>query len=290
MSRSPIIASLALVGALAATASFAAEDGPLPFEAVPAEAASPFGGMAISPTRIILENGGPGQQVTLYNSGGAPVSYRIEGVDMGLDAKGDYAELDEGAEAPWSALAHIRYAPRQVTLQPGERQSVRIIARAPRDFPTGEYRSHLRFSSIPLVDKPAPDGTDSKTASDQRPTVSVSVALDYRITIPILLRVGRPAGGSVIESATPGTAADGSTQIAVSLRRTGQRSDFGSLRAFDPGGKQIGVVAGISILPPGDIRIVTMPVDAGARVAKIVYEEELPGRKAGQILAEYVLP
>lgn len=276
-----------MVIATLGTAPLAAQEGPLPFDSVPADAASPFGGMAITPTRVVLDNGGAGEQVTLYNNGNAPVTYRIDAVDLGLDAAGDYVALTEGAEAPWSALPFVRYSPRQVTLHPGQRQSVRIIARAPRDMAAGEYRGHLSFSTIPLVDKPISQTAKAHVAEQQ--TVSVSVALDYRITIPILLRTGRPEGGSAIEAATPEVTADGRTQLRISLRRTGQRSDYGTLRAYDSDGKEVGTVAGVSVLPPTDTRIVPMPIEQNARPVRLVYEEELPGRKAGQILAERVL-
>ena len=277
---------MALFHSAGALAQDPEDEGPLPFDAVPADAASPFGGMAITPTRIVLDAGGRGDAVTLYNSGGAPVTYRIDLVELGLNASGNYRELNEGEEASWSAAPYLRYSPRQVTLQPGERQSVRLISRAPRDLPRGELRSHLRFSSIPLVDEIGDDegvAVGATNEGDAR-TVSVSVGLDFRITIPVLLRNGQPEGGAQIVAAI--AAQDEDDTLLVTLSRTGDRSDYGVLKAFDPAGQEIAVLRGIAILPPARERVVKLSLAEGAVPARLVLYEELSGRQEGEVLAE----
>ncbi len=262
-------------------------DGPLPFDALPADAASPFGGMAISPTRVVLDAGGRGASVTLYNSGGAPVTYRIENTELALDEAGNYRSLEDGEDAPWAATPYLRYSPRQVTLQPGQRQSVKIVARAPRDLPPGEFRSHLSFSSIPLVqDAAEPD--DSATDGEAGDTVSVSVGMDYRITIPVLLRVGQPEGGSAILSAVP--AQGDARTLQVTIARTGQRGDYGVVRAFDRAGNQIGILRGIGILPPASTRIVNLPLQGDEAAVRVTYSQDDVGPDAGPLLTEYTLP
>ena len=265
-----------------------ADDGPLPFDALPADAASPFGGMAISPTRVVLDAGGRGASVTLYNSGGAPVTYRIDEVELGLDAQGNYRALAEGEEAPWAATPYLRYSPRQVTLEPGQRQSVRIIARAPRDLPPGELRSHLSISSIPLV-TPVEDKPAAPAEPGEERTVAVTVGLDYRITIPVLLRTGQPSGGTVIESAVPDPAAE-SPALMVTLARVGLRSDYGVLRAFDAAGAEIGLLRGVAVLPPGRTRTVRLPLQGDQPAMRLTYAEEDAGALKGAVLAEYAMP
>lgn len=287
---SKTLQALAAIAALLLAAPVLAQeegDGPLPFDALPADAASPFGGMAISPTRVVLDAGGRGASVTLYNSGGSAVTYRIEDVELALDEMGNYRSLEEGEEAPWAAMPYLRYSPRQVTLQPGQRQSVRIISRAPRDLPTGEFRSHLSFSSIPLV-QDAAETEDTATDDEAAGTVSVSVGLDFRITIPVLLRVGQPEGGSAILSAIPAEAGAGTLQ--VTLARTGQRGDYGVLRAFDSAGNQIGMLRGIGILPPATTRIVSLPLQDEQTAARVTFSQDDVGPDAGPVLAEYTLP
>lgn len=265
-----------------------AADGPLPFDALPADAASPFGGMAISPTRVVLDAGGRGASVTLYNSGGAPVTYRIDEVELGLDPDGNYRPLAEDEAAHWAATPYLRYSPRQLTLQPGQRQSVRIISRAPRDLPPGELRSHLSITSIPLVAS-ADETPEPASGKDGGRTVAVKVGLDYRITIPVLLRTGQPTGGSVIEAAEIDDST-GTPALRVTLARTGTRSDYGVLRAFDAAGEQIGLLRGVAVLPPGRTRVVRLPLSDTRPAVRLTYSEEDAGARKGALLADFTLP
>lgn len=266
----------------------AGADGPLPFDALPADAASPFGGMAISPTRVVLDAGGRGASVTLYNSGGAPVTYRIDEVELGLDEQGNYRQLADGEAAPWAATPYLRFSPRQVTLQPGQRQAVRIIARAPRDLPAGELRSHLSISSIPLV-TPVENTPEAPAEPGKDRTVAITVGLDYRITIPVLLRTGQPAGGTIIEAAVPDPNGE-SPALMVTLARTGQRSDYGVLRAFDAAGAEIGLLRGVAVLPPGRTRTVRLPLQGDRPAVRLTYAEEDAGALKGALLAEFTMP
>ncbi|KPF62437.1 molecular chaperone [Porphyrobacter sp. AAP60] len=280
-----VLAALPAAGQEAAPAG---EDGPLAFDAVPADAAAPFGGMAISPTRVVLEAGGRGASLTLYNSGSSPVTYRIDEAELALDEEGNYRALADGETAPWAATPYLRYSPRQVTLQPGQRQSVRVIARAPRDLPPGELRSHLSVSTIPLV-APADDDADKPEAQGDNRTVAVKVGLEYRITIPVLLRTGRPQGGSAIAAAVPDDK-DGTRSLEVTLARTGERSDYGAVRAFDADGMEIGLVRGVAVLPPGATRTVRLPLQGDRPAVRVTYAEEDVGGAKGALLAEYTLP
>lgn len=252
-----------------------ATEGPVPFEALPADAASPFGGMAISPTRVIIQPGQAGGQVTLYNSGAQPVSYRIDAVDLALDPQGGYRELAEGEGAPWSALPMVRYAPRQVTLRPGERQSVKIVSTAARDLPPREYRSHLRFSSIPTIAPVEPGKAEPEGISESR-SVTVSVGLDYRITIPLLLRTAGAEGGAAIAAARETRDGAGGRFVAVQLKRTGAYSDYGAIRVLDAGGAEIGVLRGVAVLPPLDSREFHVAVKSEVPAARVVYEVDGP--------------
>ncbi len=257
-------------------------DGPSKFDAVPAEAVSPFGGLSLTPTRLVLEPGKTLGQVTLYNSGGETVTYRVEDVELEAMPQGGYSALEDGAETPeWAASRYLRYAPRQVTLGAGERQVVKVISRAPRDLPAGEFRSHLRFSSIPTV---APvDETETSDDQTEDNTVEVKVGLEYRITIPVILRTGQGTSGTEIQSASleANPDSEGST-VKVTLAKTGNWADHGTLRALDASGEEVGLLRGVSVLPPLESRIVSIPVKSGASPVKVIFEKN---DKAGDVIA-----
>ncbi len=270
----------ASLGLLVATPAFGqandlAVEGPSRFDAVPTEAVSPFGGLSLTPTRLVLEPGDSRGEVTLYNSGGETVTYRVEDVELEALSQGGYAPLEEGADAPdWSASRYLRYAPRQVTLGPGERQVVRVISRAPRDLDAGEFRSHLRFSSIPTV---APvDELEDEATTEESTSVEVRVGLEYRITIPVILRTGEGAMGTEIQSARVEAQPDSDgTRVLVTLNRTGDWADHGVVRVYDAAGEEIGLLRGVSVLAPLQTRVVSVPVTVtGAVPARVVFETD----------------
>ena len=277
------------VAANAQTPDTLQPEGPVPFDAVPADAASPFGGVSISPTRVVLEGGQRSDQVTLYNSGNKPVTYRIETVDMVPLRQGGYAMPVEGAAQPdWSAAPLLRYAPRQVTLQGGERQVIKILSRARRDTAPAEYRTHMRFSTIPLVEDVSDADSAQSEATDSK-TVSVSVGLEYRITIPVILRVGELSNGTEIKAASVEVGESGTAEVAVTLARQGEASDYARIRLLDSNDVEIGLLKGVSVLPPLTERIVRVPVKvAGARPAKVVLETN-PVRGDAELLSDFIM-
>jgi fimbrial chaperone protein len=264
-----------------------AVEGPLPFDAVPADAVSPFGGLSILPTRIVLEPGATSGQVTLFNSGSQAITYRIEALELEALAEGGYRPVVEGDVPDWSASRWLRYAPRQVTLGPNERQVIKIIARAPRDVAPGEYRSHLRFSSIPVVE-PVKEGAPDEGNDETERSVAVTVGLEYRITIPVLLRLGELEGGAKINTARIETDPEtGEARALITLSRTGQRSDYGVVRVTDASGAEVGLLRGVAILPPLDRRTVAIPFRPDAQLPlRISYQIEDRQGQTGRTLAE----
>lgn len=250
-----------------------AVEGPAPFDALPADAATPFGGLSLTPTRVTLAPGAGVQNVTLYNSGSQAVTYRIEVAELETLAEGGYAALEEGTVPAWSAARYLRYAPRQVTLQGGERQVIKVISTAPRDLPPGELRSHLRFSSIPTV---APVEESEDTPSDaSSDTVEVSVGLEYRITIPVVLQTGAGESGTAISSARVITEDSGALLAEVVLERSAPWSDTGTVRVLAADGTELGLQKGVAVLAPLDRRILRIPIDAAhGAPSQIVFERE----------------
>ena len=49
----------------------------------------------------------------------------------------------------------VRLSPKQITVGPGENQTVRFNLRPPADLDSGEHRSHLLLQVIPEVSEPS---------------------------------------------------------------------------------------------------------------------------------------
>ena len=263
------------------------DDGPRPFSGVPADAASPFGGLSIAPTRLILEGAAATGQVNLFNSGAAPATYRIDLIELEALEAGGYGPVAAGAPADWSAAGYLRYAPRQITLAPGERQAIRVLARAPRDAAAGELRSHLSVATIPTV-APVEEDEAGAAAPEAANVVNVRVGLEYRVTIPVLLRLGAPAGGAAFRDAAVETR-EAARFVRATLERTGDRSDYGDVAVFDAAGEELGFIRGVAVLPPLRARTIEVPIADGAP-HRIVYYDGDRDRPGTVALAEASIP
>ncbi|MEM7780444.1 MAG: molecular chaperone [Pseudomonadota bacterium] len=193
--------------------------------ATPAQAQ---GDLLVAPTRVILD-GSRGTEVILSNIGSEEATYRI-GLELrrmlenGRLAPVERSDANSNEEA---ALGMIRYAPRRITLPPGQPQAIRLAARPGADLEDGEYRVHMSFKAIP---RPR-----AVTASDQ-PAENISIELIpiYGVTIPIIVRHGRVEAQVALSDPMLVQSADG-PELALSINRSGDSSTYGMLRVIKPG-------------------------------------------------------
>lgn len=110
--------------------------------------------LIISPTRVVFEERDRGQTVNIINSSNKAQTYRIDVVTNRQLPNGDYQRINNRAEANelYSAAEMLRYSPKQVTLQPHERQTIRLGLRKPQNLAAGEYRAHLGFTQLPSAE------------------------------------------------------------------------------------------------------------------------------------------
>lgn len=262
----------ALLGMAALTTALAA---------VPAQAQ---GDLLVAPTRVVI-NGGGSAEVVLSNIGSAPATYRISLELRRMDGDGDFSDVADEAANPTerAALDMIRYAPRRITLLPGQPQAVRISARPAPDLPDGEYRVHMGFRAIPAAMTPAEAAKEAAAGG-----LSIRLTPVYGITIPVFVRKGRLEAGATL--ANPRLVKDGEhTFVELDMSRTGQRSVFGMVQGKSARGEEVFQVRGIAIYPEVNQRKLRVPVTAAqqARLTgpiRIEYRE-LP-ENGGQLIAE----
>lgn len=109
----------------------------------------------------------------------------------------------------------LRYSPRQLVLEPGARQVVRIMASAPGALAPGEYRSHLRLMSAPV----SAGSTQIASEANADNSLSIELVAIRSITIPVILRVGALDPSVTMDKAAMAAAAP--DQLAVRLTRLG---------------------------------------------------------------------
>lgn len=229
--------------------------------ALPLRAQAGAGDLLVSPARVTMDDKTRTAELILSNRGEATDTYRIRLIRMEMTPDGGLQEAKSPA-AGTDPTTLIRYAPHQVTLEPGQTQVLRVMLRKPADLPDGEYRIHMLFQAIPsdLADAGAP-------AKEKPKGVSIKLVPIIGLAVPVIVRQGAV-------SAKAGLAdlrleqAQGKVLAAFRLTRSGNASVYGNLEAtFQPKGAKavsVGQMNGIAVYPPLDARNVKLPLELPA--------------------------
>lgn len=235
------------------------------------------GDMLISPTRAALDGDNRSATLTLRNTGDGPRSYRLEWEDRRMSAEGTYSKIEEDEE--WrSASGMIRHSPRQITVGPGENQTVRLSYRPPADLAPGEYRSHLRLQVIPDVSEPA--GVTEVDVDAEGIGVRLFMQMSY--TLPVVVRHEVEPPDVRISSVEVLPPEEGkSRRLAVTLEREGEASSYGNVvvemqRDANSPVETIGNRGEVAVFHEMNQRVVRVPlrdaaIPAGAWI-RVAYE------------------
>lgn len=252
------------------------------FATLQAAPAAAQGDLLIAPTRVIISQGGS-SEVILSNIGNEPATYRISAELRRMTEDGDFHEVTEAEATPaeLAALQMITYAPRRITLLPGQPQSVRLSIRPPAGLADGEYRVHLNFRAVPPALKP-------EAGSEAAAGVSIKLTPVYGITIPVFVRRGRLDASATLSGAHL-VKEPGGSFIELDLTRAGQRSVYGEFIGKSARGEVLFDLRGIAAYPEITHRKVQIPLspEAAAKLkgpVKIEYRE-LP-ENGGALIAE----
>ncbi len=241
------------------------------------------GDLLVAPTRVILD-GSRGTEVILSNIGSEEATYRI-GLELRRMLENGRLEPVERADAnagEEAALEMIRYAPRRITLPPGQPQAVRIAARPGADLEDGEYRVHMSFKAIP---RPVDVSENVEPAQG----VSVQLIPIYGVTIPIIVRQGRLEAQVALSDPALVQGEDG-PELVVSINRSGEASAYGVLTITKPGlDEPLVSLRGIAVYPElnaREVRIRLTPEQAAALRGPVRIEyRDMPNVGGGLIAA-----
>ena len=247
--------------------------------------------LMIAPTRIVFDKNQRAAQLDLINSGSETSTYRISIVNRRMGEAGEFSAIDSPAPGEQFAGDLLRYSPRQVVLEPGGGQVVRLSLRKPADLPAGEYRSHLIFEKVA-----AAKGATSLEAQGAPPgEVSVQLTMLVGISIPVIVRHGETAAsvtlaGLELQKPVAGQPAT----LALVLQRSGNRSVYGDLGAtFTPQGgaeQEVGKAGGVAVYTPNPLRRVKLALQPPAGLAlargtlRVTFRERPDA--GGKLLAE----
>ena len=245
------------------------------------------GDLVVSPTRVVLEGRTRSAQLGLVNKGSTTATYRITVVNMYMDENGAMKEVAKPVDGQQFADDLFRYSPRQVTLEPGASQAIRLLLRKPKDLADGEYRSHMMMRAVPDLSGQSVENTGAGAAVRLIPV--------FGIAVPIIVRHGKVEYAMSLSDLAfvPASEQEPLPKVRFKLNRTGNRSSYGDLTAtLSAGGKDyvVSQIFRLAVYTPNDSRTVemTLRVPDGVKLSgnslKVEYKEIAD--EGGKLLAE----
>ncbi|WP_204144943.1 molecular chaperone [Marinomonas ostreistagni] len=202
-----------------------------------------YADLLISPVRVVLDERDRSASVTLINSGQETRSYRVSWSKKIALPQGGYRDLTPEEDAQYAGLERmVRISPKQVTLAPKQRQTIKLLVRNPGNLAEGEYRSHLTFTALPAQER----------QQNAPAAFNINVLMNY--TMPVLYRKGTVRVAPSIENLSLVTKQElGKTFIKVDLAHQDRYSTSGRLIAYwtPEGGeqRQVALINGYNFYP-----------------------------------------
>ena len=184
--------------------------------------------LLLSPTRVIFEGTMRAAQVDVVNTTSQRAVYRLSLVNRRMTERGENVAADPPLPGERFLGDMVRFSPRQLVLEPGASQVVRLSLRKPEGLQAGEYRSHLHIERVA-------DGSDTTSVESVVGTGS-SQNMQIRLTalvgamIPVIVREGPPAVTLAVRELqlAPASGSDPAA-LSFALSREGNRSVYGDV-------------------------------------------------------------
>ena len=220
-------------------------------------------GLLITPSRVVFEDRTRTEQVTLNNKGSETTTYRISFIRQKMTEDGKFVAVEENEEGLYSDKI-VRYSPRQITLEPGQTQIIRLMLRKPKGLADGEYRSHMLMQELPKVTK----SDISKAVEQGSDEITIEITTIIGISIPVIVRNGKLDSEVTLSNVAyvKNTDPEKKSYLTMEMHRTGNRSSYGdfSVTYIDKKGQSIivGLAKGIAVYTGNSMRRFRMPVTA----------------------------
>lgn len=220
----------------------------------------------IYPTRLVLEEGTRAAKLELVNRSSEAATFRIHLVNRRMNQFGEFSPAEPPLPDELFATGLIRYSPRQVRIEPGEAQTIRLAVRKPANLARGEYRSHLLFARQPEV-----NAASSVENIPNSKTQGVEVRLQalVGVSVPIIVRHGKLDADVSLSNLTLEASAPDTSFLRFDILRSGEQSVYGDISVSLIRANEETVVArarGVAVYYPNELRIArfSLPVESKA--------------------------
>lgn len=249
--------------------------------------------LMLNPTRVVLASNQRAAQVELINNGSEAATYRIGVVNRRMSETGEFINIQTAGPGEQFAGDMLSYSPRQVTLQPGSAQVVRIMVRRPDGLADGEYRSHLHFEKV------ANAAGTSSVEGEKQDSGQIGVVLTTLIgaSIPVIVRQGQTQASVTLAKLKLQPGQDKGALLEFHIQRSGNSSVYGDVSvSYTPAGGAalpVAKASGVAVYSPNPLRraSVSLQLPAGVQLGRgqlhLAYRER--PEAGGKLLAEATL-
>lgn len=223
------------------------------------------GNLLITPRRVVFEGSKRTQDLNLANTGFDSAKYNVSIVNYKMQEDGSFKEITEAEEGQNFADIYLRFFPRTVTLAPNESQVVKMQLIKTNTLKPGEYRSHVYFRAVPKETALGIEEVNKDTTA-----IGVRLVPIFGITIPVIIRTGESTTKVSLSELKMETVNDTIPRLQFTFNRTGNMSVYGDIKVEYVSAQSVattvGVVRGIAVYTPGEIRRFQMDLDKKAKV------------------------
>ena len=298
--------------AVAAPASAPAAPGTAP-TTPPQVTVAPASGanLNISPKRVTFDRSHRSGSIFIFNQGSGPGTFDISLVDRVMMPDGQILPLADALAKPEtkmiadrvrSAKNVLQVAPRRVTLDPGQGQTIRLRMIGAADEPgAAELRSHLTISTLP----PREAGTTAESAAaaaTPQGELRFQINALLGLSIPAIVRLNELDVRAGIENArlsyeqqapSLGAPAVRTAILTLELVRQGANSLFGNVEIRTLGDLKplpLGMARGVGVYPEIErrtIRIALTRVPSPGEHLEVTFTDD--DTSPGKLLAKLTL-
>lgn len=230
--------------------------------------------ISVTPHRLVIPSGSKTGIVSVVNKSEKERRYTLRMADQVMDDTGA-TWLQDGFI--YSAAGMTKFVPKEFSVQPGQRQVVRVLVSRPEGLADGDYHSHLVFHEV----LPGKEDEGKEAGNKKAP---------YGIAMPLVIQQGKIDSSIAIGDIRLGGKALGLPRLLiVELTRQGNAEATGKLSAsyLEEGKKPVELVRPQRVYLYREVnkifrefKLSGLPEDAaGGKIAVYLMRDENDGSK-----------
>jgi fimbrial chaperone protein len=242
--------------------------------ALPAFGDDPSNSMMIFPTSPFFTDAIRSEHINVVNNSETPATFRVNLIYEKQGPDGVPVHLESAPDPNFDLAKMLIYSPRQVFLQPGDTQTIKLAIRRPENMPEGEQRIYLKLTRM---DSEA--GTRLNTPTDGKSMVG-RIGMQVGYAIPVIVRHGRSDAAAKMSDfkLVPPTQKLPRQSLNLVIQRTGKFSTMGRISVFwtppEQAEKVIAKMGNVNVFPENNSRLVSVPLTESVKggTLRILYD------------------